>query len=130
MTKKEKMSTKFKHLSEHLETIAAVVVAIGTIGGALVAAGNWIISEVSAQSNQRIDRLQSELEKSNDEHNLAIMRLELMNLIQNDPNNVVEIEKVGRKYFSSGGDWYASGYFSRWCATHSCDASIVLEGKK
>lgn len=130
MTQKQKLSTRFDRLRKHLDAIVAVVAAVTTLGGAVVAAGSWIISEVSAQSNQRIDQLQDELEKSNDEHNLAIMRLELMNLIQNDPNNVVEIEKVGRKYFSGGGNWYASGYFSRWCTAHSCDASIVLEGKK
>ena len=127
MANKEKISVRLKHLSEHLNTIAAVAVAIGTIGGTLIAAGNWIISEVSAQSNQRIDQLQSEVNAHQREQQLSVTRMELMILLEHDPDNVVEIEMLAKKYFIDlQGDFYMTNIYSSWAKDHGGDTSFVV----
>lgn len=127
MAKKQKISTRFEHFRKHLDAIAAVAVAIGTIGGALVAAGNWIISEVSAQSNQRIDQLQSEVNDHQREQQLSTTRMELMMLLEHDPDNIVEIEMLAKKYFIDlQGDFYMTNLYSSWAKAHGGDTSFVV----
>lgn len=124
---KQKLSTKFEHLRKHLDAVAAVVVAIGTLGGALVAIGNWIISEVSAQSNRRIDQLQSEVNDHQKAQQLATTRVELMLLMEHDPANKAEIERLARYYFVDlGGNAWMSSRYSRWCAEYGGDISVVV----
>ena len=62
----------------------------------------------------------------NQENKLAIMRLELMNLIQNDPDNVIEIEKYAREYFGDGGNRYMTGMISNWCTEHNVDCGTII----
>ena len=126
MGQRHKAIAKIKLLRERLDIVATIIVALGTIGGAVLTAGNWIISEVSAQSNERIDRLQDEMQQHQNESSLAIMRLELMNLIQNDPDNEVEIEILGKKYFQSGGNSYMSGIYSKYAKEHGLDTSFIV----
>lgn len=127
MTQKQKLSVKFERLRKHLDAIATVTVAVGTLGGALVAAGNWIIAEVSAQSNQRIDQLQDEINDHQKAQQLATTRVELMLLMEHDPTNKVEIERLARHYFLDlGGNAWMSSRYSRWCAEHGGDASVVV----
>lgn len=128
MAQKQKLSTKLEHLRKHLDAIAAVTVAVGTLGGALVATGNWIIAGVSAQSNQRIDQLQSEVNAHQKAQQLATTRVELMLLMEHDPTNKVEIERLARHYFVDlGGNAWMSSRFSRWCEEYGGDIGIVVE---
>lgn len=54
-----------------------------------------------------------------------------MNLIQNQPTNKVEVEKVARHYFVDlGGDWYASSFYSKWAAEYEGDITFITEGDK
>lgn len=127
MVQKQKIAVRFERIRKHLDAIAAVVVAIGTLGGALVAAGNWIISEVSAQSNQRIDQLQQEVNTRQQQQQLSMTRVELMLLIKHDPTNKVEIEKLARHYFLDlNGNAYMSSLYSSWCAEYGGDISVVV----
>ena len=124
---KQKLSTKLERVRKHLDAIAAVTVAIGTLGGAIVAAGDWIISEVSAQSNQRIDQLQDEINDHQKAQQLVATRVELMLLMEHDPTNKVEIERLARHYFVDlGGNAWMSSRYSRWCAEYGGDISVVV----
>lgn len=116
-----------KKLSAHIGILVAIITGMGTICGAGIAACNWVIDTVNAKADARISNLQKELDESNKKQELAMLRLELLSLMSYDPDNVVEIEKVGRKYFSEGGNWYLTGLFSKWCNKHKCDSTIVLE---
>lgn len=128
VTKKPAMA--LKKLSSHIGIVVAIITGLSTIGGAGIAACHWVVDTVNAESNARITQLQEEIEQNNEKQRLATLRLELLALMSYDPNNVVEIEKVGRTYFSEGGDWYLTGLFSKWCTEHECDASIVLLHKE
>lgn len=124
VTKKPVMA--LKKLSAHIGIIVAIITGLSTIGGAGIAACHWVVDTVNAKSDARISQLQEEIEQNNEKQRLATLRLELLALMSYDPNNVVEIEKVGRTYLGSGGDWYLTSLFSKWCNEHNCDASIVL----
>lgn len=117
---------KFKDAPKKVQDTATFIGAVIAIGTALVGAGRWIVSEVNASTNARMDAIEQKIDDNQKNNNLAIMRLELMNLMQTDPENVVEIERVGRDYFSAGGDYYMSGLFSKWAQTHGADATFVI----
>ena len=58
----------------------------------------------------------------------SLTRIELMLLIQHDPANTFEIEKVARHYFVDlGGNWYMAALYSDWAATYGGDTSFVKE---
>ena len=121
-----KESFKLKNIAQKIKESAALISAVIVIGSALFGGAKWIISEVSASTNSRIDSLEEKMDKTNSENKMAIARLELLNLIQTDPENVVEIERVGKDYFSAGGDYYMSSVFSRWAQEHGADATFVI----
>lgn len=124
---KRKLSAKLESFRKHLDTIVAILVALGTLGGTLAAAGSWIISEVSAQSNQRIDQLQNDMKAQQQKQEQATTRIELMQLMAHDPENVVEIELLARKYFIDlSGDTYMTGVYSSWSKQHGGDTSFVV----
>lgn len=121
-----KEEIKLKTVAQKIKDSAALISAIIVIGSALFGVAKWIISEVSASTNSRIAALEDKMDKTTQENKMAIARLELLNLIQTDPDNVVEIERVGKDYFSAGGDYYMSSVFSRWAQEHGADATFVI----
>lgn len=122
-------ATKFDKLNTKASKIAGFVSAILVIGGALVGAGNWMSGQITGAISAQIDDFRSEVKSSNDSQDLAIMRLELMNLMQNDPDNVVEIEMLGKKYFQNGGNSYMSRLYSDYAREHGLDTSFIVGGK-
>lgn len=122
---KESKPRKFSRL---VQDIAAFLTATIVIGTALIGAGKWIVKEVNAATNSRVDVLEQKIDDNQKENKLAITRLELMSLIQNDPDNIVEIEKLGRYYFQElSGDRWMSSVYSNWCREYGGDPSIVIK---
>lgn len=126
MRKEEK--TKLHKLPQKVKDFAALISAVIVIGTALIGAGHWIVKEVSASTNQRIDALEAKIDANQDENEVAITRLELMNLLQTDPENVIEIEKLARKYFNPplNGNSYMTSVISRWCEAHGIDCGTII----
>lgn len=119
---------KLKNVPQKVKDIAAFISAVLVISTALIGAGHWIVKEVTASTNDRIDALEEKIENNDQESKQAITRLELMSLIQNDPTNVIEIEKLGRYYFTNlGGDRWMSSVYSNWCKEYGGDPSIVVK---
>ena len=117
-----------KNVPQKVKDIAAFISAVLVIFTALIGAGHWIVKEVTASTNDRIDALEEKIENNDQESKQAITRLELMSLIQNDPTNVIEIEKLGRYYFINlGGDRWMSAVYSNWCKEYGGDPSIVVK---
>ena len=107
--------------------IAGFISAILVIGGAVIGVGNWMTQQVSNVVAAQISDFREEVKESDASQNQAITRLELMNLIQNDPENIVAIEKMGRYYFGKlDGDQYMTAMFSKWAKTYGGDPNIVL----
>lgn len=117
---------KLRNWSQKMKDLAGVISAALVIGGALIGGGRWLLTEINASTNARVDALEQKIDATNESNKMAIYRLELLSLIQTDPDNVVEIERVGKDYFSAGGDYYMSSVFSRWAQEHGADATFVI----
>ena len=133
------MKNLWKQLDKNVQKLAATVAAIVTIGSALIAGGSFLISQldsaVAVQLDKQTDSIQADVKELSDkvdaqdrQTDLQLTRLELMTLMDNNPYNVVEIEKVARHYFNDlKGDWYLSELYSTWAKTYGGDISIMLE---
>ena len=122
---KEKFN--LKNVPQKVKDTAAFISAVLVIFTALIGAGQWIVHEVTAATNSRVDALEQKIDSNQKDNKLAILRLELLTLMESDPTNVVEIEKVAKSYFSNGGDWYMTGLYSRYAKEYGADTSFVVK---
>lgn len=126
MAKKSLYERTDKRLQRISGTIGAIIAIVGAASGVF----GWIQSQFTAAISSQIDDFRQEVKSSDEAQNQAITRLELMNLIKNDPTNVVAIEKMGRYYFGElDGDQYMTAMFSNWAKEYGGDASIVIGGE-
>lgn len=123
MAKKSLYDKADKKLQRISGTVGAIVVIIGAASGLF----GWIQSQFTNAISAQINEFRQEVKASNDSQDLAIMRLELMNLIQNNPDNTVEIEMLGKKYFNPpyNGDSYMSVVYSQWANARGLDTSFI-----
>lgn len=112
-----------RQLTRTSSLISAILVIISAITGLCA----WLSTQFQNAVAGQIDEVKQSIEESNKSQDLAIMRLELMSLIENDPENVVEIERLGKKYFQAGGDTWMSGYYSRYAHKHGLDTSFIVK---
>lgn len=124
MKKSEKLYDK---TDKKLQRIAGTIGAIAMILGAITGVFSWVQSAFTSAISGQIEEFRQEVKEANDSQDLAIMRLELMNLIQNNPDNVVEIEMLGKKYFNPpyNGDSYMSTVYSQWANARGLDTSFI-----
>lgn len=123
--------TVYDKADKKLQKAASVVGSILVLFGALSGMYSWISSQFTNAISAQINEFRQEVKASDATQNLAITRLELVNLIKDDPTNVVAIEKMGRYYFGElDGDQYMTAMFSNWAKQYGGDASIVVTGGK
>lgn len=117
-----------KNVPQKVKDIAAFISAVLVIFTALVGAGHWIVKEVTASTNDRIDALEDKIDDNQETTELATTRLELMMLLDHDPDNVIEIEKLARKYFNPplNGNTYMTSVISEWCLEHNIDCGTII----
>lgn len=122
-----KKPSLYDKADKKLQRWAATISAALVIGGAVFGAGAWINEQVTGAISAQINDFRQEVKASNDSQDLAIMRLELMNLIENNPDNTVEIEMLGKKYFNPpyNGDSYMSVIYSQWASERGLDTSFI-----
>lgn len=126
MAKKEKI--KLKKWPQKIKDLSTLISAIIVIGGALIGGGKWLLSEINASTNSRVDALESKIDENNARDELATTRLELMVLMQHDPDNTIEIEKLAKHYFGDlKGNSYLTSIFSKWCHEHGANCEIVIK---
>ena len=120
----------YEKTDKKLQRISGTIGAIVAITGAISGLFGWIQSQFTAAISSQIDDFRQEVKSSDAAQNQAITRLELTNLIKNDPTNIVAIEKMGRYYFKElDGDQYMTAMFSNWAKEYGGDASIVIGEK-
>ena len=118
---------KLSKLPKKIKDLAGLISAVAVIGGSLVACGHWIVAEVSSTTSARIDALEAKIDANQTKNELAVTRLELMVLIEHDPTNVVEIEKLAKHYFLDlEGDTYVTSVVSQWCKEQSVNCGEIL----
>lgn len=93
------------------ETIVAIIIAsLGSSGFF-----GFIVHILDIRNGQR-DKLEA-IEKMSREAQLALVRLQLLNLIQHTPSRSGEILALAHRYFSElGGNWYMESIFIEWAA--------------
>lgn len=117
----------FERFDINIRKIAGVVSALAVIIGGLAGISSWASQKFANSVSEQISDFREEVKRSDEEQNKSITRLELMNLIQNDPTNVAAIEKIARYYFHTlNGDWYATQKYSDWCNEYGGDPTIIL----
>lgn len=115
------------------------LVGLGAVVTALVGLFKFL-DEHSAKKNgemlkemdKKLDAMDARIEKGQKEDRQAITRIELITLINHDPDNVVEIEKLARYYFSPevNGNRYMSSVLSKWSKEHNVDFNSLLSKEK
>lgn len=112
-----------KKIQRISKTIGALVVIIG----AVASVSTWISNQFQNAVATQIADLRSEIQSLDKRTDQQITRLELANLIHNQPNNKAEIEKVARYYFVKlDGDWYMTGLYSTWAKDYDGDVSFII----
>ena len=115
-----------KKIQRAAGTIGSVVVVIGAVTGAL----GWANAQIQDVIASHISGLKEAMQESDKQQNQQITRLELMELMNNQPTNVAEIEKIAKHYFQDlEGNWYMTGLYSKWCSEYGGDPSIVVGEK-
>lgn len=105
------------------KTIGALVVIIG----AMASVSTWISDQFQSAISNQITDLRNEIQVSDRRTEQQITRLELANLIHNQPHNKAEIEKVAKYYFVNlDGNWYMTGLYSDWAKEYDGDVSFIV----
>lgn len=126
----EKGDSKIDKTNRRLSKIVTLVSSVTVLVGATTGVFSWVSGQFTNAISSQIDEFRQEVKKSDQGQNQAITRLELMNLIQNDPTNVLAIEKMAKYYFSElGGNQYMTKMFSDWAREYGGDPSIVVGEK-
>lgn len=119
---------RLRNWPQRIKDASAFVSAVIVIGGALIGGGKWLLTEINASTNARVDSLEEKIDDNYTKDELATTRLELMVLMEHDPENVIEIEKLAKHYFSDlNGNSYLTSVFSKWCHEYSANCEIVLK---
>lgn len=135
---KNKVKKKWDSLSDGVQKAAKFLGAVATIVGVLIGFGTWIVAQITttldqhisaqtAQIEANIDYLFKKTDKHEGESELTFKRIELMMLMQYNPENTAEIEKVAHSYFNAGGNSYIMSLYSKWCKQYGGDCSIMLK---
>lgn len=134
-----KVKSKWDALDTRVQKIAKLLTGIAAIIGVLAAGTGWLLGQIDTAISKKIEaqtttlqqevkQIASDREATAKQTELQLTRLELLLLMETDPDNVVEIEKVAHRYFRVlGGNAYLSSEYSRWCKAYSADCEIIFK---
>jgi len=132
-----KVKKKWDSLSNGVQKVAKLLGAIATIVGVISASGVWITAQVdnsisthiatqTEEIKQNIDYLFQKTDAHESQAELAITRIELLMLMQTNPTNITEIERVAKHYFKIlNGNYYMSGVYADYCKKYGADCHIA-----
>ena len=111
MTKKIKDDKK--PISENIKSLAAVISALTVICTAATGCAAFVANKISDDIDSKIQPLATKI----DSIEMDTTRIQLIDMIRNEPDNTDSILKLARHYFVDlSGDWYATAIFQNWCA--------------
>lgn len=126
MKKSEKLYDK---TDKKLQRVAGTIGAIAMILGAITGVFSWVQSAFTSAISGQIEEFRDEVNKSNQEQNQALTRVELTVLMEHDPTNVAAIEKMAKYYFQDlNGDLYMTQKYSDWAKKYGGDITIIVAG--
>lgn len=88
---------------------------------------SWVSHQFATAVTSQISDFQQEMEQANTKHEQTITRVELIALIEHDPNNTAAIEKIAKYYFRDlNGDSYMLQKYSDWAREYGGDINIII----
>lgn len=105
------------------KTISAIAVVLGALAGVC----SWVSNQFAEAVSSQISAFQQETREADSEMQQSIARIELLSLMEHDPENTVAIERLARHYFTVlKGDKWMSERYSRYAKEHGLDESFVV----
>lgn len=118
-----KAKSKWDSLNDGTQRLASIITAILVIGGAFFGGVNYIVGKLDEHISDQTETIKEELSSVK----LSTTRNELMLMMTNNPDNVIEIERLAKVYFvDMHGDFYMTGLYSDWAKQHGGDTSFVV----
>lgn len=112
-----------KKVQRWAKTISAAAIIIGAVAGVC----SWVSNQFAEAVSRQIGEFQQETREADAEMQQSITRVELLGLMEHDPDNTVAIEKLAKYYFTVlEGDKWMSERYSRYAREHNIDASFVI----
>ena len=105
-------------------TVTIIVALLGSSGliGGVFSVINTILSRKAARSDKQkeIEKKLSDLEKATKENKLDSVRLQMLVMISDYPNDTSEIMRIAEHYFSElKGNWYMTSIFNTWLESNN-----------
>lgn len=121
--KKEK---PFDKISKGTTKVAGVVSAVMVLIGGAGTICSWISSQFANAVSAEISDFRNEVKENSSRQEQAVTRVELLMLMEHDPDNTLAIEKMARHYFVDlNGDLYITQKYSEWAKKYGGDTSII-----
>ena len=119
----QKIVNKRDSLNAKTQRIVTTITSAGIIIGAFFGCSNYIVSQL----DRHIQEQMSDVKEDVADIKLSSTRNELLLMIEHNPNNVIEIERLAKVYFvDMKGDFYMTGLYSDWAKKHGGDTSFVV----
>ena len=120
----------YNKIDSRLKRIAATVSASIVIIGAAVSLCSWLSSQVQAVISAQISDFRQESQEADLRQEQAVTRVELMMLIEHDPDNKVAIERMAKYYFLElNGNRYMEDKYGEWADEYGGDISFLIGDK-
>lgn len=122
-----KKPTKIEEAGNKVTRIGAIISASIVIITAATGICTWVSNQFQNMVSSQISELQQDVKNTDARQEQSLTRLELIMLMEHDPENKAEIEKVARYYFVIlDGDWYMTGLYSKWASEYNGDISFII----
>lgn len=117
----------YKKTDNKLQRISKTVGAVVMIVTAAAGVCGWVSSQFQTAVANQISDFRQETEATDARHERILTRIELVMLIEHDPENIAAIEKMAVYYFQTlDGDLYMTQKYSDWAKQYGGDMSIIV----
>lgn len=114
-----KTDAKLQRISKTVGAIAAIITAIAGVYG-------WISAQFQSFVAAQMEDLKNEVRQNDSEYELSVTRIELMLLMEYDPQNITAIERLAIHYFQDlNGDLYMTQKYTEWAKSYGGDINIT-----
>ena len=119
----QKVMDRWDSLNSKTQRIVTTITSAGIIIGAFFGFSNYIVTQLDLHIQDQMSDVKADVA----EIKLSSTRNELLLMIEHNPNNVIEIERLAKVYFvDMKGDFYMTGLYSDWAKKHGGDTSFVV----
>ena len=125
-----KKTSWFDKVDEKVKRLAATISASIVIIGAAAGICSWVSNRFQTVVSEQISDFRQEAQEADLRHEQAVTRVELIMLMEHDPDNKVAIERMAKYYFNDlKGNRYMEDKYSAWANEHDGDISFLIGEK-